>query len=94
MVGVILHKSSSDAIRIINQWRIVIFFGLWAVCLLIILWSFSVSLNLVGAFERIINELDDVISGKSNKPIHARPTDDLANELLKRINVLIEHFRR
>lgn len=94
MVGVILYQSSADAIRLINQWGLVVFLGFMVVLFLVIFFSMSVSLNLVGAFERIIKELDDVVSGKSNKPLMARPKDELANELLKRINVLINRLNQ
>ena len=90
MIGVILYQSSAEAVRMINQWSGIIFVGFLAVLIGTIFWSFSVSLNLVGAFERIIRELDELIDNKSNKTLKARPKDDLANELLKRINVLIE----
>ena len=48
--------------------------------------------NLLGPVSRIINELDMVIDGSRKKTITARPADELANELLKRINVLVEFY--
>jgi len=50
------------------------------------------SSDLVGAFERITRELDEVIEGKEKKIIRARIPDELANELLKRINILIQRI--
>ena len=94
LVGVIVYQSSADAINIVNHWSGIIFAGFFIVLIGITLWAFSASLNMVGAFERLIRELDDVISGSSNKPLKARPKDELANGLLKRINVLIEHFQK
>jgi len=51
---------------------------------------FFVSSHLVGPFDRIIKELDTVIANNSARAITARPGDELANELLKRINILIQ----
>ncbi len=56
----------------------------------IILWAYKVSCNLVGAFERILRELDDILAGKGKRHIRARKEDELANELLKRVNALID----
>ena len=53
-------------------------------------WSFYFSNKLVGPYTRIIRELDDIISGKSKKPITLREGDDMFMELFKRINQLIE----
>ena len=94
MVGVILFQSSSEAITTINHWGVIVFLGLVIVLAGVLFLSFSISLQLVGAFERIIRELDDVIAGKTNKPLKARPKDELANELLKRINVFIANLPR
>jgi hypothetical protein len=93
MVGVILYQSSTQAVKTINHWGAIIGVGFMALLIGVLYWSFSLSLHLVGAFERIIKELDEVIGGRSSKPLSARPKDELANELLKRINVLIERKR-
>ena len=56
----------------------------------IILWAYKVSSNLVGAFERILRELDEILAGRGKRHIRARKDDELANELLKRVNALID----
>jgi hypothetical protein len=64
-------------------------------CLMLVLcfmWLFIVLHNLIGAFDRIMKELDDIIAGRSKKTIVARPKDELANDLLKRINTLIKFY--
>ncbi len=94
MVNVILYQSSADAMRTINHWGGYLLLGFLTILIGTIFWAFSVSLNLVGAFERIIRELDEMIEGESYKTLRARPKDELANELLKRINVLIELVRK
>ena len=58
--------------------------------LVIIVLVYNVTNRLVGAFERILSELDDILAGKGKKHIHARKGDVLAEELLRRINTLID----
>jgi hypothetical protein len=68
---------------------------IWGVCGIFILsaiWAFKIAHELLGAFNRIIKELDEVIEGRRTKSISARPEDGLAQELLKRINVLAQHY--
>ena len=62
---------------------------LWLLFILTVWWAFQVSSKLVGAFERLLQELDDVVSGKSRRPLKARKNDALANALLERINAII-----
>ena len=57
---------------------------------LFIVWAYKVSNRLVGPFERILRELDSIIEGKEKRHLHVRKGDELAEELLKRINVLID----
>lgn len=57
-----------------------------------IFWAYSLSNRLIGPFERIIRELDDVISQNKKRHISARPGDELASEVLKRVNTLIDRM--
>ena len=63
---------------------------LWLTSLFVIVWAHRASNRVVGPFERILRELDEVIEKKLKKHITARQGDDLAAELLKRINILID----
>ena len=56
----------------------------------IIVWAYKISSNLVGAFERILREMDDILAGKGKRHLRARKDDELVNELLKRVNALID----
>ena len=58
--------------------------------LAVIVWAYDVSSRLVGAFERILRELDEIIAGKGKHHIKARKDDLLANTLLERVNKLID----
>lgn len=54
--------------------------------------AYVVSNHMIGAFGRIVSELDEIIAGRSQKTITGRPEDDLTNDLLKRVNVLIKFY--
>ncbi len=61
-----------------------------AVCILLItLWAFYVSNKLLGSVQRIIRELDDIIASKEKRFLETRKNDEPLEDLLKRINVLI-----
>lgn len=66
--------------------------GLWSFFIFILYQTFAISLNLVGSFERILHELDETIKGEIRRHIKVRDHDGLANELLKRVNVLIDNL--
>ncbi len=59
---------------------------------LIIVSAYKVSNRLVGPFERIISELDALIEKRDKRHLTARKGDELAEELLKRINTLIDRL--
>jgi len=56
----------------------------------VIFWAFRISNRHFGSYERIIGNLDDVLSGAKKGPITTRKGDVIFEELLKRINVLIK----
>ena len=56
----------------------------------VIAWSFDFSNKLLGPYERVIRELDDVIAGKGKKQITFRSGDEMFIELFRRVNTLIE----
>jgi len=94
LINAILQGSEVTVVELANQWMSIALFSLFSVFLLLMIWVYYVSRHLVGAFERILRELDDVIDRKRSTPIRARGKDDLANDLLKRINVLIQRSQR
>ena len=55
-----------------------------------ILWAFDFSNKLVGPYERVVREMDEIIAGKSKKEITFRQGDDMFIELFKRVNALIQ----
>lgn len=92
LVNVILRGSMTEGIDFVNDSAGLILTCVWAFVVIVVVWSFALSRNLVGAFERIIVELDEVIEGKDREEIIARNNDDLAKNLLSRINMLIRHL--
>lgn len=58
--------------------------------LVIIYFSLRISNKMVGSMERILKELDEIIEKREKKHLAVRKGDGLVQELLKRINVLID----
>jgi len=61
-----------------------------ALMIILVFWTLYISGSYLGAQERIIKELDEVLAGQGKGPIRARRGDVMFEELLKRINTLIE----
>lgn len=57
---------------------------------LVVCWAFHITSRIIGPHERVIRELDEVITGARKEPIAIRRGDELFEELLQRINALIE----
>ena len=93
LIQVTMHGTRASIVATVVEWRGHIMTIFAAFLIMHLIFSFIVSSNLVGAFERIIRELDQVIKGEKSAPITARTKDTLANELLSRINKLIEKYR-
>ncbi len=59
--------------------------------LAMVTWTYVASRHVLGPFDRLLRELDEILDGRrERKPLRCRPKDDLAKELLKRVNKLIE----
>ena len=86
----ILFGTTLTSLQVVNYWGHFIFIFIWIFFTVLFLTVFKMSNELVGAFDRVFRELDKVIEGTSSRKITARENDDLVNELLERINVLIE----
>ena len=65
---------------------------LWVLLFFVLWWAYRISSRLMGSFERIIREMDECLAGKSRKHIYSRDKDLLSQELLKRINALIDRL--
>jgi len=56
----------------------------------VIFWTFRISNRHFGSYDRIIDDLDDVLNGTKKWPLETRKGDVIFKKLVKRINVLIE----
>lgn len=70
-----------------------ILFSMATVLFAISCWLFYVSNKILGPSSRVLEELDDILSGQRKEPIGTRPGDEFFKELLKRINSLIQKTR-
>ena len=88
-VSYLLYATHPPSVQIVNKWGAVSLAVLWVVFIIILIGTYHMSSNLVGAFERILRELDHSIFKRERRQLRARIHDDLANELIKRINRII-----
>ena len=91
MAQTIMDRSDAVSVVFLTEWGVVLALTLLVNLGSISLWAYAVSNQMVGAFERIIRELDGIIEGGAKRPIAARGRDEFATALLQRINVLIEN---
>ena len=56
----------------------------------VIFWTLRISNRHFGSYDRIIDDLDNVLSGTKKRPLETRKGDVIFEKLVKRINVLIE----
>ncbi|MBU0468542.1 MAG: hypothetical protein KKD07_06740 [Candidatus Omnitrophica bacterium] len=75
----------------INHVTILILMVMWFFFVIVTIWAFMVASDLVGSFERITNELKDIVDKGVNKRLNVRFGDHPADELVKQINNLIKH---
>lgn len=88
----ILLQVSADQLTAFYFWSVGLVILLAAVFISSLVWVYAASNRWVGPFQRILNEMDAVIAGKGKRMITVRKDDMLANDLLKRINVLIDGY--
>ncbi len=84
-----------DPMAAISSLKIIVIVTLMVIpflFLLVTIWVYKIANKLVGAFERIIRELDTVIETKQKKHLAVRKGDELPSELITRINVLIDRM--
>ena len=67
------------------------FLGTFSLLILfIVFWICRVTNQIVGPYDRIVKELDQIIESKEKRPLSVRQGDEMFEELTKRINRLIE----
>ncbi len=91
-LGEAIYTASDVAsIKFVSEWA----FALLSILLLYLgcgfLWAYAVSNTVVGPFDRIIRQLDEIIDG-ARQPVTVRDRDELAQQLLKRVNVLVKNL--
>ncbi len=88
---VIITSTDEAAIVALTRWGVLLFLALAACFLAVVASTYVASRNVLGPFDRLLREMDEMLDGRrERKPLTVRPKDDLAKELLKRVNKLIE----
>ena len=57
----------------------------------VLLWTCYLSTKVFGPYRRIIRELDEILQKTRKGPLVVRKGDEMFGEILKRINILIQH---
>jgi hypothetical protein len=89
-VDLIEYQSSPESLAAIHRWCGFLILSVWSFFVFVFIWAQMVSHRLVGAFERLLRELDEAIATNNFKTLKVRDEDYLAHELIKRINVLLD----
>ncbi len=91
LLSTLEQGSTETMIDFLGDWKMYFLLVLWILLTLIVVMTYVVSKNLLGAFTRLFREMDEIIAGERLKmPLKARKRDDLANDLLTRINKMSE----
>ncbi|MBF0397894.1 MAG: hypothetical protein HQK78_14030 [Desulfobacterales bacterium] len=64
------------------------------IVVILIFWTYRISNRLVGPYERIIKEIDEILEGKRENITPLRKGDEMFEKLLNRINILIEMLKK
>ena len=95
LINFIRYHSTVRTVELINHWGLAVLISIWVFFALVYFWIQSISSHSVGAFERLLRELDHAIQTNDfSKKLRARNRDVLANELLKRINLLFTKLHK
>ncbi len=81
---VIITSSDEATVVVLTRWGVWLFAALAACSLAVVTWAYVASRNVLGAIDRLLRELDEILDGRrERKPLSVRVKDDLAHELLK-----------
>ena len=88
---VIISSTDEASIVVLTRWGVWMFAALAACSLAVVTWAYLESRNVLGALDRLLREMDEMLDGRrERKPLSVRANDTLAHELVKRVNKLIE----
>jgi len=86
-------QSYSMVASCIAQWFYFVVCFVFALSIVFFFIAFKCSQHLVNPFVRILREADQALATGEKKEIKLRPGDDLANEVVQRINALIQRMK-
>lgn len=90
VIGEYIQDSDFDQLRRVIP---ILLVATSTLMIVVLFWTLRISNRHFGSFNRIIDDLDGVISGARKLPLETRRGDVIFEKLLKRINVLIEKTR-
>jgi energy-coupling factor transporter transmembrane protein EcfT len=86
-VGSVIYNDQYSFLKMALPWILISLAFIF-----IVLWTYYVSNKIVGPFERVLREVDDILAGKGKKKIGTRKGDVMFEELVKRIDALVERL--
>ena len=95
-ISFIYHTMVNEAgyfdaeVPVAQAWVLLVLMAMPLLFLGIIIRAYKVTNQLVGAFERLLRELDGIIATNEKRHVSAREGDELAGDVVKRINILID----
>ena len=92
VIEVITKGSTNLTANYLSQTLTYIVITLWGFFFLSYVLARITSNNMLGAFERILRDLDEMNDTGVKKHLHCRKNDILAGELIRRINTFIDKF--
>ena len=92
LTNAVLYASQPVSLRLIDKWIWVSLAVVWLFFFFMLSWAFKVSGRLLGGIHRLIAELDEIIASKRRRFIRCRQGEPLMEDLVRRINSLIERF--
>lgn len=89
-VNMVLYNNRTPSIRFVGSLYIYILAAIWMVFAYLMVWTAQLTNKLLGAFERIIREVDKSLESKKSRSIRARAGDyPVVTDLINRINLLL-----
>jgi len=90
LVDLSIYGSSRQVAAFSKELMTFLILALWGFLLLFYIWTRLVASNMLGAFERLLRELDEINESRTKKRLICRKNDTLAYHLIKRLNTLMD----
>ncbi|MFP4473020.1 MAG: hypothetical protein ACLFPX_04010 [Candidatus Omnitrophota bacterium] len=91
-LNMLLGGEDLAAVQLLSSGTFAVATVLTLVLIGILAWLFVVSKNILGPFNRVIREMDEMIESREKKMLRVRDKDVLAKQVVDRVNRIINDF--